>query len=98
MSANRSFVRGDTVEILLTVYVDDVLTDPGATSFTIEEPDGTDNVQAATSVSTGVRSTTFVPDQQGYHRWKATGTAPAPFVREGTFYAYDDPYEAQPET
>jgi len=96
MGANRSFVRGDTVVIMLTIYVDDVLTDPGVTTFKVEEPDGTDNAPMTVADSTGVMSCLFVPDQQGYHRWRATGTTPAPFLREGTFYVYDDPFETEP--
>jgi hypothetical protein len=88
MTANKGYVVGDTVRITLTVRVDDVLTNPGSTTWTIEEPDGTDNAPSNVGVSTGVVRTTFAPDQAGYHRWRAVGTTPASFAREGTFYVY----------
>jgi len=84
MSANYSTVVGDTVRITLTVRRDGAPTSSTVT-WTIEEPDGTNNAPSNTTPSTGVARTTFVPDQPGYHRWRAVGSAPD-FVREGTFY------------
>lgn len=88
MSANKSFPIGDTVRLTFKFRVDDVLTDPTAVTVTVEEPDGTDNTPTATKTSTGIYTATFVPDQAGYHRFKVTGTGPAPGVREGTFYVH----------
>jgi hypothetical protein len=88
MTANASFPIGDSVVIKLTIYVDNTLTNPTTTTFTVEEPDGTNNTPSTVNDSTGVRSCVFVPDQSGYHRWKGAGTSPAAFVREGTFYVH----------
>ena len=88
MTANPSFPIGDSVVIDLTIYVDDVLTNPTATTFTVEEPDGTNNTPSTVDNGTGLKGCVFVPDQAGYHRWKAVGTSPAAFVREGTFYVH----------
>lgn len=86
MSAGYSTVVGDTVKIRLTIRVDDVLTDPGAVVFTIDRPDGTNSTPSVTTSSAGVYSTKFAVAYAGHYRWRATGTAPASFLREGSFY------------
>jgi hypothetical protein len=86
MAANQSFVIGDSVAIRCTIRVADVLTSPGSTTFLVERPDGTESNPSTVSTSTGQRDCVYVPTQAGYHRVKITGTSPAPFVRERTFY------------
>lgn len=88
MSKNPSFVVGDTILFTAQFRVDDVLTNPTATTFTIEEPDGTNNTPAVTAVSTGIKTASFTPDQVGYHHWRWDGTGAAAGRREGTIYVH----------
>ena len=85
---NKSFPVGDTVKVTAKHYLDDVLTNPTTCVITVEEPDGTDNTPSVNTAVTGIRSSTFVPTQSGYHRFKAVSTGTVAGVREGTFYVH----------
>lgn len=87
MAASKSFVVGDTVRFTLTVYLDNVLTDPTSITITVEEPDGTNNDVTDSTATTGVYTGTFTPDQTGWHRVKFEGAGnSADFLREREFY------------
>jgi hypothetical protein len=87
MSASHSTVIGDTVKLVNEVYIDDVLADPTTVTFTVEEPDGTDNDVTTGSTVTGVHTGTFAVSQAGWHRVKMVGAGnDGDYVRERTFY------------
>lgn len=91
MARNPSFVVGDTVKFRAEFRVADTLTNPTGVTFTIEEPDGTDQSPSVTSDGTGLRSATFVPDQTGYHHWRWDSTGTAAGRQEGTIYINTSP-------
>lgn len=87
MGASKSFVIGDTVRFTNTIRVDDVLTDPTTKTWTVEEPDGTDQALTEASATTGVWTSTFASTQAGWHKVKFVGAGnSADYIRERQFY------------
>ena len=102
MTASHGFFFGDVVVIDLTISVESTATNPGAVVFSILPPDGTvSNPTTIDRTGTGAYGCEYETFTEGWHRWRATGTTPAAFAREGTFYVHgktlEEP-ESQPET
>lgn len=102
MTASKSFFLGDVVVLDIDVSVESTDTDPTVVTFYILDATGSITTPSTTNeTGTGVFSARYETISEGWHRFRITGTAPASFAREGSFYVHgetlDEPV-GQPET
>ncbi len=81
----NQYKKGKLVRVAVEFTVGGVLTDPGAVTLKIIDPDGTLTTPSMTKDSTGKYHSDVTGSKSGFWNYRTEGTAPCAAVDEGYF-------------
>jgi hypothetical protein len=84
------YTKGEEVRLTGTFRVGATLTDPGAVTLTVRDPQGAEAPIAATKSATGTYYADLVVATEGLYHYRFEGTAPALGAAEGKLEVRSD--------
>jgi hypothetical protein len=84
------YTKGEEVRLTGTFTVGVTLTDPGAVTLRVRDPEGTETTPATTQGGTGIYFADVTPALEGLYHYRFEGTAPAAGAAEGKLEVRSD--------
>jgi hypothetical protein len=84
------YTVGEEVRLTGTFTVGQTLTDPGAVTLTVRDPEGTETTPSTTHGGTGIYFADLVVVTEGLYHYRFEGTAPALGAAEGKLEVRSD--------
>lgn len=84
------YTKGEEVRLTGTFTVGVTLTDPGAVTLTVRDPEGTETTPSTTKAGTGTYFADVIVQTEGLYHYRFEGTAPALGAAEGKLEVRSD--------